>query len=71
MRNLNSAGGVVDEVELVIRELGTLHAAWWGDARLDQTPWLPMKGIMTPEPGTGGAYPELGVLPGQAEHSGY
>ena len=49
MRNLNSTGGVVDEVELVIRELGKLHAAWWGDARLDQTPWLPMKGIMTPD----------------------
>ena len=49
MRNLNSAGGVLDEVELVIRELGKLHAAWWGAARLDQTPWLPMKGIMTPD----------------------
>ena len=49
MRNLNSAGGGVDEVELVIRELGKLHAAWWGDARLDQTPWLPMKGILTPD----------------------
>jgi Phosphotransferase enzyme family len=36
-------------VELVIRELGKLHAAWWGDARLDQTPWLPMKGIKTPD----------------------
>jgi hypothetical protein len=34
---------------LVIRELGKLHAAWWGDARLDQTPWLPMKGILTPD----------------------
>jgi hypothetical protein len=32
-----------------IRELGKLHAAWWGDARLDQTPWLPMKGIRTPD----------------------
>jgi thiamine kinase-like enzyme len=49
MRNLNSAGAAVDEVELVIRELAKLHAAWWGDARLDQTPWLPMKGIMTPD----------------------
>jgi hypothetical protein len=49
MRNLNSAGGGVDEVELVIRELGRLHAAWWGDARLDQTPWLPMKGNLTPD----------------------
>ena len=49
MRNLNSTGGVVDEVELVIRELGKLHAAWWGDARLDKTPWLPMKGILTPD----------------------
>jgi hypothetical protein len=49
MRNLDSTGGVVDEVELVIRELGKLHAAWWGDPRLDQTPWLPMRGIMTPD----------------------
>jgi hypothetical protein len=49
MRNLDSIGGDVDEVELVIRELGKLHAAWWGDARLDQTPWLPMKGILTPD----------------------
>ena len=49
MRNLNSTGGVVDEVELVIGELGKLHAAWWGDARLDQTQWLPMKGILTPD----------------------
>jgi hypothetical protein len=49
MRNLNSTGGVVDEVELVIRELGKLHAAWWGDPRLDQTAWLPMKGLKTPE----------------------
>jgi Ecdysteroid kinase-like family len=49
MRNLSSAGGVVDEVELVLRELGKLHAAWWGDTRLDQTPRLPMKGIMTPD----------------------
>jgi Ecdysteroid kinase-like family/Protein of unknown function (DUF1679) len=49
MRNLNSTGGVVDEVELVIGELGKLHAAWWGDARLDTTPWLPMKGILTPD----------------------
>jgi Protein of unknown function (DUF1679)/Ecdysteroid kinase-like family len=49
MRSLNSTGGVVDEVELVIRELGKLHAAWWGDPRLDQTPWLPLKGILTPD----------------------
>jgi hypothetical protein len=50
MHNLNSAaGGSVDDVELVIRELGKLHAAWWGDARLDQTAWLPLKGILTPD----------------------
>src|SRR5215218_6648036 len=49
MRNLNSAGGGVDEVELVVRELGRLHAPWWGDARLDQTPWLPMRGSLTPD----------------------
>jgi hypothetical protein len=49
MRNLNSTGGVVDEVELVIRELGKLYAAWWGGPRLDQTPWLPLKGILTPD----------------------
>jgi hypothetical protein len=49
MRNLNSTGGGVDEAELVIRELGKLHAAWWGDPRLDQTPWLPMKGSLAPD----------------------
>jgi hypothetical protein len=49
MRNLNSTGGGVAEVELVIRELGKLRAAWWGDARLDQAPWLPMKGILKPD----------------------
>jgi Ecdysteroid kinase-like family len=48
MHNLKSAGGSVDEAELVIREIGRLHAAWWGDVRLDQTPWLQMKGMMTP-----------------------
>jgi hypothetical protein len=49
MRNLNSAGGSVEEAELVVRELAGLHAAWWGDARLDKIPWLPMKGFMTPD----------------------
>jgi Protein of unknown function (DUF1679)/Ecdysteroid kinase-like family len=48
MHNLNSAGGSPDEVELVIREIGKLHAAWWGDPRLDHIPWLKMKGFMTP-----------------------
>jgi hypothetical protein len=48
MHNLKSAGGSIDEAELVIREIGRLHAAWWGDVRLDQTPWLQMKGMMTP-----------------------
>jgi len=47
MHNLNSTGGSLAEVELVIPEIGKLHAAWWDDARLTQTPWLPMKGIMT------------------------
>ena len=50
MHNLNSAaGGSVDEVEQVIRDLGKLHAAWWGDPRLDKTPWLPMKGSLAPD----------------------
>jgi hypothetical protein len=49
MRNLDSAGGSVDELELVIKELAKLHAAWWNDARLDQIPWLAMKGILTPD----------------------
>jgi hypothetical protein len=49
MHNLNSAGGSVEESELVIREVAKLHAAWWGDARLDQIPWLTMKGMMTPD----------------------
>jgi hypothetical protein len=49
MHNLNSAGGYVEESELVIREVAKLHAAWWGDARLDRIPWLAMKGMMTPD----------------------
>ena len=49
MHNLDSAGGSVDEAELVIRELAKLHAAWWGDARLDQIPWLAMRGMLTPD----------------------
>ena len=49
MQNLSSAGGSLEEVELVIRELAKLHAAWWGDARLDHISWLPMKGFMTPD----------------------
>jgi Ecdysteroid kinase-like family len=49
MRNLNSADGSVDEAELVIREVAKLHSAWWGDARLDQILWLPMKGFLTPD----------------------
>jgi Phosphotransferase enzyme family len=49
MQDLGSAGGSVHEAELVIRELGKLHAAWWGDARLDRIPWLAMKGILTPD----------------------
>ena len=49
MRNLDSAGGCVEESELVIREVAKLHAAWWGDGRLDQIPWLAMKGMMTPD----------------------
>ena len=49
MHNLDSAGGSVDEAELVIRELAKLHAAWWGDVRLDQIPWLAMRGMLTPD----------------------
>jgi thiamine kinase-like enzyme len=49
MQNLDSAGGSVDESELVIREVAKLHAAWWNDARLDQIPWLAMKGMLTPD----------------------
>jgi hypothetical protein len=49
MHNLNSAGGSVVESELVIKEVAKLHAAWWGDERLDQLPWLAMKGMLTPE----------------------
>ena len=49
MHNLDSAGGCVEESELVIREVAKLHAAWWGDGRLDQIPWLAMKGMMTPD----------------------
>jgi Ecdysteroid kinase-like family len=49
MHNLNSAGGSVEEAELVIRELGKLHGAWWGDVRLDHIAWLEMKGLLTPD----------------------
>jgi hypothetical protein len=49
MRNLNSARGSIADAELVIGELAKLHAAWWGDVRLDQIPWLAMKGFLTPE----------------------
>ena len=49
MQNLDSAGGSVDESELVIREVAKLHAAWWNDAHLDQIPWLAMKGMLTPD----------------------
>jgi hypothetical protein len=48
IHNLRSAGGFVDEAELVVQEIGRLHAAWWGDALLDKTPWLQRKGMMTP-----------------------
>ncbi len=49
MHNLSSAGGSVDEAELVIREVAKQHAAWWGDARLDQIPWLAKTGMLTPD----------------------
>jgi Ecdysteroid kinase-like family len=49
MQNLDSAGGSVEESELVIRELAKLHAAWWNDAHLGQIPWLAMKGMLTPD----------------------
>ena len=49
MRNLNSTGGSIEDVVLVIQELGKLHAAWWRDVRLDQIPWLQMKGFTTSE----------------------
>ena len=69
MQNLDSAGGSVDESELVISELGKLHAAWWNDARLDQIPWLANEGHADARPGTARIHPELGILPGQAERS--
>jgi hypothetical protein len=49
MQNLDSAGGPVEEAELVLRELARLHAAWWNDAHLDRIPWLAMKGMLTPD----------------------
>ena len=69
MRNLKSAGGYVDDAELVIREIGRLHAHWWGDARLDKTPWLQMKGMMTPNEHHWYS-PRIGSVFGQALHSG-
>ena len=34
---------------------------WWGDARLGKTPWLQLKGMMTPT-STTGIHPELGAF---------
>ena len=34
MRNLKSAGGCVDDAELVIRESEGCMPHWWGEARL-------------------------------------
>ena len=61
MHNLKSAGGSVDEAELVIREIGRLHAAWWGDVRLDQT-LAPDEGHDDAPRGTTGIHPELGAF---------
>lgn len=68
MRNLKSAGGCVDDAELVIREIGRQHAALVGDARLDKTPWLQMKGMMTPHEAP--LVPPIGSFFGQAQHPG-
>lgn len=44
MRNLKSAGGYVDDAELVIREIGRLHAALVGRCSPRQDPVAPDEG---------------------------
>jgi len=48
VRNLKSAGGCVDDAELVIREIGRLHAALVGRCSPRQDPVAPDEGQMTP-----------------------
>jgi hypothetical protein len=45
---MNQVEGV-DEVAGCATSTRQLNAAGWGDPRLDQTAWLPMKGLKTPE----------------------
>lgn len=35
------AGGSAADAALVVDEISALHAAWWGDPRLAELPWLP------------------------------
>lgn len=38
-------GVSVTEAELVLREIASLHAAWWENDRLRYLPWLALKGM--------------------------
>ncbi len=49
MDHPDAIDGSVEDVKAVLAELAKLHAAWWQDARLEETPWLPMRGMMSPE----------------------
>ena len=49
MRHPDAVDGTVSDVEIVLAELAKLHAAWWEDARLEATPWLPLRGMMSAE----------------------
>jgi hypothetical protein len=49
MRNLTWDRLSVDEAELVVRDLAELHAAWWEDPQLKDSPWLQLKGFVSIE----------------------
>ena len=55
MRNLSRQGGSVDDAELVFREIGRLHAALVGDARLED-PVAPDEGHDDAPRGTTGIH---------------
>ena len=66
VRNLKSAGGCVDDAELVIREIGRLHAALVGRCSPRQNPVAPDEGHDdSPRGTTGTTHWELF---GQAQH---
>jgi Ecdysteroid kinase-like family len=48
-RNLDSFRCSVEDLGLVLRDVATLHAAWWQRADLHSRPWLAMRGMLTAE----------------------